>query len=350
MAIQHMDNFSMYGVGGQARMTNGVWASIGNFSSCDLVDDPDPNVTHPVLQLRGGAGWDSSCRFVYTSAQNIAGSACRFYVNRIPANTSEKPKIISFRSAANIELAYVSLNQVGGIEVYINNVLAGTTTGPVLTANAWWHIESKINTGATTAVEVRVEGLPVITVEGTSTASCAQVALNNDRPGASNDFFAYWKDVVFWDGSGDNNNNFLGSVVVTSLIPNSDELTGWTPSTGTQHYPLVDNAPPQDATQFVTAPFPPPGPDRYGLTGLVEDVTSVRALMTMVRARKTDGGDGNLQVSLETGTATAAGANRAITAAFTYWRDIQPKDPDTNAPWLPEKVTDSVSLKLDRTL
>jgi len=99
---------------------------------------------------------------------------------------------------------------------------------------------------------------------------------------------------------------------------------------------------------FISANDTPPAAFVCELSNLPPDVTSVRGLQTRVRAAKTDGGDGSLQVSLVSGGVSADGANRPITTSLTYWPDICEIDPNTGALFTPLAV-DAVQLKANRT-
>ncbi len=351
MAIQHMDNFSLYGVGGQGYLTNGMYAEIGNFSSMQLLDDPDPILTGPVAAMVGGSGWSSVLRLVLSSTQTTVGVANRFWLDSLPSDTSFRPHIVSWRDLSNNEMAYVTVETTGALSAYLNGVLVGTTTTPAITANAWWHIESKcVFNGASSSLEVRVEGITVLNVTGTTTAPCAQVAMSNARGGATTGWWAYWKDYVVWDGTGSLNNNFLGSVQVKSLIPDGDVAANWTRSAGSTNYSLIDeDGPPNDDTDYVYAVTPAPSPDKYSLTNLPIDVTSVKGLMVVQRSRKTDGGDGNVQMGLISGASTQLLTNRPITTAYTYFKDISEVDPVTSGAWLPSAVNNA-QLQLNRTV
>jgi hypothetical protein len=140
-------------------------------------------------------------------------------------------------------------------------------------------------------------------------------------------------------------------VLVKDLIPTADVNTNWN-TTGPNRFSILDNRPPNDAA-FITAINPPPAAYVAELSNLPADVTSIRGLMTFVRAAKTDGGDGSLQIGLISDPlgvpATALGANRPITVAQTYWRDVFEQDPKTLAPWTPAAV-DLVRLQINRTL
>ena len=122
----------------------------------------------------------------------------------------------------------------------------------------------------------------------------------------------------------------------------------WTASTGSTGFNLIDEAGPDDA-DYVQAANPPPAASTFTLSDLPADVTSVRGLISLVRAKKTDGGDGNLQVSLQSNSVDDLGADRPITTADTYWWDVSELSPDTGVAWTPAEV-DAAKIKIDRTL
>lgn len=362
MALQHADNYTPYGIGQQALMLNGVYADV---TACSLVADPDPNASAGSIALQTtNSNGITGARFILSGTRTKVGMAQRLWMPAIPSidlrepfnngAASESP-LLQIRDISNNAIVSLGVRANAGLILTDGNPnvpspIIAETAGPVVSANAWWHIELLCETIGLGSIsyEVRVEGVTVMSGTGTvtNTNAFAQVLWGTKN------FFGrlyYWKDAVCYDGTGSHNNSFLGSVTVVSIVPTSDELTGWTPSTGTSHYPLVDNSPPLDGTQYVTAPYPPPTPDQYGLSALPDDVTSVKGIMTFVRARKSDGGDGNLQVSMVSNGDTANGADRPITAAFTYWRDIFETDPDTGSSWLPGAV-DAASIKINRTL
>lgn len=347
MSIEHMDNFVAYGLGGQARLTNGVYAEAGDVA---LVADPDGVSTTPVLECTRSFSPRSFLRYVLSTPVNTAGVAYRFWANDLPNKAASDFTMFNFKTNTNTPICYGYLNTVGGIDVFnASGVLIGSTPGAVITANGWFHIEVKcVRNNVAGTLEIRVEGVPVLTLTGLNlgTTDIAQVSWS--RYNADNISF-YLKDVVIWNGLGSILNDFLGSVTVFTMLPNADTtLGGWT-STNANGWSVLDNAPPLDTTEFLTAGLTPVTACQFGLSNLPSTATSVRALMTMVRAQKVDGGDGNLQVSLVSGAFTDPGANRPITAAMTYWRDVSELDPATASPWTLAGAN-AAQLKLDRTL
>jgi hypothetical protein len=89
---------------------------------------------------------------------------------------------------------------------------------------------------------------------------------------------------------------------------------------------------------------------RFEMENLPPDITSVRALISVTRHRKIDGGDGNVQTALSpNGTNWDNGADRPITTAFQYDFDVSEVSPVTSSPWTPVEV-DSLKLRINRTL
>lgn len=338
-------------------MTDAVYAdAVG----CQLIADPDPNAPAGSIALYTlNGGGTSGARFILSTTRSKVGLSQRLWMPAVPdvdiitSPTTSCSPVLQIRDVSNNVIATLGVRANAAI-VLIDGAVGGTmiaqTPGPVITANAWWHIEVSFDTvGANTvAYEVRVEGVNVLSGTGavTNNSDISQVLWGLKAFSSRN---YNWKDIVCWDSTGSYNTNFIGSVSVVSLTPTSDVNTGWTPSTGTLHYPLVDNSPPVDATDYVTAPFPLPTNDQYGLSNLPLNVTSVKGVMTYVRARKTDGGDGNLQVSMVSGASVGNGVDRPITAAYAYWRDLFETNPATSAPWIPGAV-DAAQLRINRTL
>lgn len=354
--LQWMDNFGSYGAI-EAYMLNGLYAQM----SGTLLPDPDPLATGNVLRIDSdGVNPKQTLRKVLSSTQATVGIAFRIWMDNLPADAAMNP-MMQWNDNVNGNLVSLSVNPTGSLTLSLNGgnsnpgTLIASTAGPVLIANAWQHVEALITINAATgAYEIRVEGINVLSgsgvnTKGTGASNCAIVAASNKANGTGAGITMYIKDFVIYDGSGAHNTTFIGSVTVFRLTPSADvTLGGWTTSSGATGFNLINESPPDDAGYVQSAPIPTVACS-FSLTDLPADVTSVRGLMTLVRAQKTDGGDADLQVSVKSGASTANGADRPITTAFTYWYDIQEEDPATAALWLPAAVN-AATLKLSRTL
>jgi hypothetical protein len=349
--ITHMDNWSMYG-GVGARLLDGVYAQS---LRCDLLADPDGISAGWAARL--GSTGSGLLRHVLPENVTISGQAMRVWLVALPSSSSMHPAPICWKDAGNNFLYSVTVTTTGRLEVRTGGptgTILMTTTNPVITADGWYHFEGKLEVDAAAgSIEVRVEGITVIDLSGINTGVTAvsQVEINNIATGTGADVLMYIKDFVVWNGDGTHNTDFLGSVIVAGLVPTADVDLNWTPSTGAVGFSILDNRPPID-TQYIGAPNPPPPAYVCELSDLPPDVTSVKAIMTMVRAAKTDGGDASLQIGVisdpDGSPATALGEDRPITVAQTYWRDVFEEDPVTSAPWLPDAV-DAAELQIDRT-
>lgn len=361
MAIQFMDNFTQYGFN-EAFLLNGVYAQMSTHGFTWLASDPDASGTGRVIAMIGDYQFDEPLRKVLTTPRDTVGVAVRLWMNNLPNNSNITPTI-QFLDSAALRHISICVTTTGAIYVMRGGAIAGTggtylgqTTGPVLVANAWQHIEVKvyIHDSAGT-VEVRVEGVPVLSLTGIDTKNSAsttvdQINLHGLKTLAGTAMQFHWKDFIIWDSSGSSNNDFIGPCQVITLLPDGDNSFNWTPSTGSTGYNLINEGfEPDDESSYISASSSLPAASTFTLGNLPADVTSVKAVMPVVRARKTDGGDGTLQVSMVSGASTGSGASRPITVAYTYWSDVIEVDPATAAAWTPTAVN-AAKLKLDRTL
>jgi len=321
------DTFNTYGTN-QSLMLDGLYALTFNVA-LDL--DPAGSGMH-VLKASTSALTGYLTRRVFPGLRTTTGAGFRLWLEGLPLTTSHIPTFV-FLDGSNGQQVAFTVDVIGRIVAHTGGgggAQIGITSGPVVTANAWNHIEVKSVASLTVgSVEVRVNGVPVLTVSGVNTGTgYFQFALEN--PASAINYNYYIKDLVVWDNTGTYNTNFLGSVNVLDLLPTSDVAFPWTPSTGTTGYSILDNIPPVDST-YIAAGYPAPAACVFGLADLPADVTSVKAMIPIVRAEKIDGGDGNLQVAMKSGASTGLGSDRPMTVAFTYWQDVFEVDPATSA-------------------
>ena len=128
----------------------------------------------------------------------------------------------------------------------------GTTTN-ALSANVQYYIEWKTFINDTT-------GTTAIRVDGDEWLNLSGIATDSQGTGRVNRIFwvwgfgngtAYFDDLYILDGSGTDDNDFWGDTQVDKVMPTDDGSSlQWTPSTGTIHYTLVDETPP-DTSDYV---------------------------------------------------------------------------------------------------
>jgi hypothetical protein len=356
MALQWADFPSgeqgLYGTN-TAFMLNGTpWVNLGGGSA--IIDDPDPAIGSAGKVLRAIGSGGSTCRMALTSPATVVGCAFNFWCNNLPGGS------VSFfvmLTTGNTLLYSLRLKPNGGIELLrlSNTTPLAEADYPVLFANSWNHLEMLVDT-VSGEVEVRRNGLTIPEISITDpvpvTGNIGLVGFTSINPngtfGQSNNFRV--KNIVLYNGLGSTFNTFQGSVIVTDLRPNADDtLGGWTTSSGSNAWSLLNETPPADGG-FISAATPVPSPAEVSFTNLPDDVTSVRGLISITRSLKTDGGDGNLQTSLTpNGTDYVVGADNPVTTAATYRWDISEISPVTTAPWSPTEVN-LIRQRYDRTL
>lgn len=341
-------------------MLNGVWAGFDNAGITSIVEDPDPNITGNVLKCDNNTIITAGPRFALPAgATATVGIAFRLWMSALPSGNwgAWQGPLIGFRTTGNAAIAYLTVLANGAIAVAKasdGSNLLGTTAGPVVVANAYNHIEIKLTRDAAAGTcEVRVNGVAKLTLAGlalgASDTGIIFVGVNAWNYNLINKGISYYKDIVFWDTSGAYANDFQGSVSVYDLSVNADISLNWAPSSGTTGWNLIDESSPDD-TDYIAADITPPAAAVFGLTNLPADVTSIRALLPIMRAQKSDGGDCNVQAGLTPDNVNwVNGADRPMTTAFTYYWSPIHISPTTVAPWTPAEVN-AAYVRVNRTL
>jgi hypothetical protein len=352
MSILQADNFSIYGAN-PGFMLEGVYAQV----DCTLDLDPDGISPGRVFNTRGDNQNNTiAMRYVFQNGVvNTIGVAMRVWLTNLPGNNN-RGKTMRLKTIGNDSIAELFFTSTGALAIGLEGGATYVTPIPVVTAKGWYHIEFKFHVAGAGLCdfEVRIEGATVLEAEGVAVVPFQPAQLDFISRNTNDDSYRFLvKDFVIWDGLGAANNDFLGSVLVATLIPQADVSLNWLPVGGATGAGILDNVPPNNATYIFAEDVPLPAPFVCTLSDLPDEVTSVKALVSYVRAAKSDGGDGGLQVGIiaspADAPATVLGANRPITVAQTYWRDVFEVNPKTGAAWLPTAVND-VNLRINRTL
>jgi len=356
MSIQWMDNFQAYGSGLYTQGT--PWTIYTNDTSW-IVDDPDPTASSDskCFEFLGGSfsGYINVNRFALPSPNQKIGVAFRLYLTNLPSNLNNAATL-HFRTAANVSQYFVELQPNGALKIYnaVEGAYVADSVVPIVFPGSWIHLEFIIDI-VTGEIEAYREGsaidaLTITDPDPPGIGTIGIVGFGAGRPGGGGGAWegALGKDLVLYDGSGTQNNGQIGSVSVYTLMVDSDVSGGWTKSTGTSAFALLDEIPPVDS-DYISASDALPTAERMGLESLPIDIVSVRGIMTFVRARKVDGGDAVVQMTLISNGDTDAGAAHAVSTSFSYYWDVSELDPDTSAAWTPTAVN-LVDISINRTV
>lgn len=353
MALLWMDGFDHYG--SPSVMLDGVWAEVN--SSDYTISSVNPRTGGSCLRAPGGAS--TSLRRVLGGPKTKVGVGLAMYLSALPV-ADNRLAIVSFRSSGNSIQVWAVCESTGIIRVYRGGspgsgggTSLGATAAPALVAGAYQHFEMAVNFSNTAGtVEIRVNGVTVLSLSSvdtvaTATEECSQVAFLHSyfaNPGVSVDM----DDVFVWDGTGTENNDFLGDRRVRTLFPNGNTASaGWTAVGAASGYQCIDEAAPNDETDYIEAIGGTTPVSEFEFEDLPA-VGAVAAVQTYVRARKTNAGAANLQASLVSGASVDAGTDRPITEAYTYYTDVSELDPATGTPWT-QSAVNAAKLRLART-
>lgn len=244
-----------------------------------------------------------------------------------------------------IDLRWTTL---GAIQVTRNGTSLGTSANGVLSDTAYRYVEVKATIHDTTgAVEVRVDGAAVLTLTNVDTKNTAnayvnQVVISGTLTGSS----SYYDDFYVCDNSGSTNNDFLGDVRVDALLPNADgDYAQLTPSTGTDHYALVDDATPNttDYNESATAGHK----DAYAMQNLSSITGTIYGVQISIAALKDDAGSRSLKVGVRASGSPgndSLDAGSALSTSQLYYMKINETDPSTAAAWTESGVNAAQAL------
>ena len=169
----------------------------------------------------------------------ITGGAFKFY-----SSQTNYPFFV-FMDGSDGQVSICLLSD-GSIQVRRGSgfgTIIGTSDPGILTLLAWHYVEVKVTISNTVgSVEVHVGGSQKYLLTGAdtqysanATVGAVRVLNNYGNPGL------YVDDFYICDTTGTKNNDFLGDIKITTLYPTSDgNSSDFTPSTGTDHYALVD--------------------------------------------------------------------------------------------------------------
>ena len=341
MALLWCDGFDHYGT--VSRLLDGPYADITAVSSIST-----SNVRTGANSLLTFA--NASLRRVLGGAKTFVGLGGAFYWTSLPAGNNVQ-RVFDFRDAGNFQQIVLYIQSTGTISAYRNTTHLGTTATPVLTANAYQHIEAQILFSQTVGtIEVRVNGVTVLSLSGqdtcnTANVECSQVTLAGGGGSGGN---CYLDDIYAYDNTGSYNNSWIGDRRVLTLFPNANTATAdWTAVGAATGYECIDEANPNDDTDYINATAAGKI-SQFGLQNTPAGVSAISGVVMIERARKTEAGIGNTKVSIVSGASVSAGADKPLTEIYTYRQDVFETDPATAAPFTPSGV-DSLQFKVERT-
>lgn len=344
MAIIWLEGFDHYGTtpnGGRDAMLAGPWVEFG-VNAVPTVSTAQSRTSGASLLIPASNTNQASMNFarrLLGSSLSEYGFGTAIYLASLPAVNSILG--FGFNTAANARNITFCFQSDGSIQVFKGSAATGTligTSGQVLTAQAWNHIEVYVNHSATVgAVEVRVNGVTVINVTGvdTNSAPSASVRVGNQSTGVNSNTTPalYFDDMTCWDTTGPRNNTFLGpQKVVLNLLNADTEVADWSVVGAASGVAAISEVPPNGDTSYISADMPG-ATSEFTVSPLDDNVVSVTAIYLPAMMRQSQPGVTWVQQGMVTDGEFAAGQDRPITEAYTYWGDVVEVNPATGTPY-----------------
>jgi hypothetical protein len=258
----------------------------------------------------------------------VAGCAAKFNGNATLA-------FLEFRDYDTLGMN-LQFTEDGEIAVRRGTTEIARTSGLRLLSRVWYYIEFKVYSHATAGTyEVRVNNVSVLSGTGVNTKATGVVNHNMVRFNSGLNQYWWLDDFYVLDGSGTENNDFLGSVQVEAIYPDgAGNSTQWTPSSGA-NYSCVDEPVVGDADYVETDASG--GTDLY--TYSATTMTTVVGLQISTDCSETAAGLHDLKTVVRSGASESedTGQRVGVVGYGTHCRVVT-QDPATLAAWTPSAV------------
>ena len=261
--------------------------------------------------------------------------------------------IMLFRAAALTQVA-ITLNRDGTLSAMrgsgVDNVLAHDlekvvevlgTTVLALQTDTTYYIEASVGIdSATGTVEIRVDGDVWLSLSGVNTQAdntpsyTAELAFGMVRNFAQVglDFSMDVDDLVYWNDDASNPLNttvdFLGDVNLTYYQPIADDLRGWIPLIGVEHYLMVEEIPPDgDASYNYTTSNG--AIDTFEHDAIPTSGIEILGVTVLYDRRRTSGGNTSTAPVWRVGGTPYLGGAAGDPSTYAYNQDSWTQNPAT---------------------
>lgn len=205
----------------------------------------------------------------------------------------------------------------------------------VLAVNTWYYIEFKVKTHQTLGTyEVRVGGVNVVSGSGADTQMT-----NPYYDGVQLSFTVgsgsyYIDDWYICDGSGADNNDFLGNCLVDAVFPDGDDTAGWAiASGGSSHYLDVDENPVDDDVSYVEDAVTG-SKDLYDYAAMPAGRGLIKGISIKTVCRETDAENFDIIVPIKSGATEDDGPTLSIGSTdYVIKKRVSELDPNTSLAW-----------------
>lgn len=241
-----------------------------------------------------------------------------------------------------VALASLYLEQDNTFTVYAGNTVIAHTTFAIQ-LNIWYYLEFQVTFSGSSPISAtctfRVNGNQL--VSGTaSTGSNATNVIGGVFSGSNWHSFSATNalasqlidDLYIVDGTGATNTTFLGDVKILALYSAADTATvQWTTSSGSAHWSLVNETPPDDDSTYVKTNTVN-NIDSYTPQTLAGFTGTIPFVHFLLLARKDDEGTRSFKHTVDS-TPPAVATEFFPSDEYTYYHIAMDVDPTTTVAW-----------------
>lgn len=219
------------------------------------------------------------------------------------------------------------------------DVLYGTTTTTTVIANplhpfTWYYAELKMKLSDTVGtVQLKIDGTTVMNLSGVDTKNGGtkttydRVLLNASQTARVDDYY-------LCNNAGAVNNDFLGDLVVETLLPsgngNSSVLVG-SDGNSVNNYLLVNETNPDTSSYVGSATSG--DKDTYTFADLTHTSGTVLGVQIGTYAAKSDSGSRTFRPVTRSGGTDYPGSDLQLSTTYTTFLEMHETDPATSAAW-----------------
>jgi hypothetical protein len=253
---------------------------------------------------------------------------------------------IGFNEAATVHVLIARLSD-GAVIAYRGSasIELGRSAPGLIPDTGYTSIQTKVVIHDTTgSVEVRLNGsaTPVLTLTNVDTRNAGSgvitsVVLNLSGAGGIGSAGVYFDDLVAWDTTGSENNDWLGDLRVDSYLPTADgDTVTLTTSSGSDHYALVDEVP-ASGTDYVQSGTPG-NKDLYQLANMSHTPAAIHAVLVVGQLLKDDAGTREMALILKSSGTESDSSNIAPSTSSQRFVRVWNTDPNGSITWTKSAV------------
>jgi hypothetical protein len=338
-----LDWFSGFDHLATADLTTGVSARFTAISGATVSSSAARNGTNG-LRITGSGNYAQRSG-LSNAATRILGFACKF-----DSVTSDPGRVFAAlgdgdpTSASFVQVG-LALSGSGKLQVFRGRQIGANSSGTQLgsdstnglTSNTFYYIELVVTVNNSTGVvEVWVNGTKTgwIDLTAQNTRNTANSQANSFGFGGRNGSTANdFDDVYCVSGTGGTSTARLGDVKAIAKVASAGNgtNTGLTPSTGSDHGALVDDAAPNGDTDYNSAAASGVL-DTYNFAA-IGTTGQIYGLNIHNYVKKTDAGTCDAQPVARIGSTDYLGTQVPVSQTYGYLTELYENSPETTAPW-----------------